>query len=389
MAIKVEKRTRALVTDDWGVWAVTTEAPDPVDGYLDTDLVEYRVDEGIENVDIPAEVTIDISDVTTNAKIEDDDGDYKVTGDGYFDDLMETVNLHMKAQYDSRRLKGPQYAQVYLGMMQATLGQAMAFAVTKRQKEVDASIAQLDLEVATSTAQDRVDTSAYKSGIEKVNLGIAVDTQDDKIALVTKQLEKMGADISYVESQETALKEQVKDNRLIKTLDTLGETYGTFGAGGLTVSEEMWDTYFYIVTYLAGGLNRHVGTWDIFNQTEASVIDDADITSDASVYAQGDYFTTKNTYLGEWDSASAPDVVPEDGDYYVMASDRTIETVEYLQGDSLVYRDATGWGKETTAYIEGTNNWEGGDALILVGSRWTRSLASVPSNTTVTKVEST
>ena len=41
-------------------------------------------------------------------------------------------------------------------------------------------------------------------------------------------------------------------NNKIKALDALSDTYGTFGAGGLTLSSDMWTTYFSIVSNLAG-----------------------------------------------------------------------------------------------------------------------------------------
>ena len=237
--ITIEKRVRGLVIDDWGEWFSTTDIPP----YTNTDTVEYRADDGA--------TSIGIDDVTRNIVMQDEgDGSYKTTGDGYFDSLMESVNEQLKSQYASGRLTGAMYAQVYLGMMQSTLAQAMAFNLNKREKEIQTDAAVIALDVATSTSQDKIDISGFKREVEETNRDIAVGTETNKIALVAQQLAKLSADTEYVGAQQLALEEQVDDNRLIKSIDALGDTFGTFGAGGLTVSNDMWGTYFGMITSL-------------------------------------------------------------------------------------------------------------------------------------------
>ena len=57
------------------------------------------------------------------------DADNVVTGTGIFDDMMETVNAHMAAQFNLGRITGSDYATVYLTVMQATIQQAVAYTV--------------------------------------------------------------------------------------------------------------------------------------------------------------------------------------------------------------------------------------------------------------------
>ena len=68
-------------------------------------------------------------DSITNATTADD-------GTGYFDKLMRTMELHIEDQYNKGRLKGPEYATVYLGGMQAILQAAQEFTLTKQLQEV-------------------------------------------------------------------------------------------------------------------------------------------------------------------------------------------------------------------------------------------------------------
>jgi hypothetical protein len=57
------------------------------------------------------------------------DGKYTVTGTGVFDDLMESVNVHLDAQYNLGRITGTDYATVYLGAMQSAIQTSASFVV--------------------------------------------------------------------------------------------------------------------------------------------------------------------------------------------------------------------------------------------------------------------
>jgi hypothetical protein len=58
------------------------------------------------------------------------------------------------------------------------------------------------------------------------------------------QLEKAQRDSDMIKTQEIELRASVVYNNKIKALDSMADTYGTFGAGGLTVSSDMWKVYF-------------------------------------------------------------------------------------------------------------------------------------------------
>mgnify|MGYP001250812286 CR=1 FL=1 len=71
-------------------------------------------------------MAITIADLT--AGVATDDANV-VTGTGVFDDMMETVNAHMAAQFNLGRITGSDYATVYLTVMQATIQQAVAYTI--------------------------------------------------------------------------------------------------------------------------------------------------------------------------------------------------------------------------------------------------------------------
>ena len=63
-----------------------------------------------------------------------------VTGTGIFDDMMETVNAHMAAQFNLGRITGSDYATVYLTVMQATIQEAVAFTVGVQKGNAEESL---------------------------------------------------------------------------------------------------------------------------------------------------------------------------------------------------------------------------------------------------------
>lgn len=57
-------------------------------------------------------------------------------GTGVFDNLIEAFNANIKLQYDMGRLKGSDYASVYLGGMQSIITQSVQ--VVQQEKLIEA-----------------------------------------------------------------------------------------------------------------------------------------------------------------------------------------------------------------------------------------------------------
>jgi len=92
---------------------------------------------------------IDISQITSAATVGglSVDKEGTVTGSGIFDNLMEAVNVHLDAQYESGRLTGKDYATVYLGAMQSTIQQSITFVLGEQTADKQAEL--LAKQVAT------------------------------------------------------------------------------------------------------------------------------------------------------------------------------------------------------------------------------------------------
>ena len=156
---------------------------------------------------------IDVSHLTSAATVGGLGVDKKgvVTGSGVFDNLMEAVNVHLDAQYNSGRLTGNDYATVYLGALQSTIQQSITFilgeqAADKQAELIAAQVATeskktLDVESTTTVrnAQSTNDTAlksaqttlAVNQGATEVKkaLNVVSDTalKDQQKLLATNQ----------------------------------------------------------------------------------------------------------------------------------------------------------------------------------------------------------
>lgn len=176
--------------------------------------------------------TIEISDITSNVVTS---ADNTVSGDGYFDDLMETATTHLEAQRKKSYIDGDAYARVYASVMNNIINQAMQFALTKRSAELRA---------------DGLNEDVLKKQ-EDYEVQTGTDVRQAKIDTIIAQKDKTENEALYIAEQQTQLVNSVGYNNKIKTLDAFADTYGTFGAGGLTLSSDMWSTYFNLANDIA------------------------------------------------------------------------------------------------------------------------------------------
>ena len=94
-------------------------------------------------------VDITIDNVTSNVQVVNK----VVTGDGTFDKLMGSVNAQIDNQFNMGRIKGTDYATVYLGAMQSVISQSMQFELQEKQAEAQTELLKVQYDV---TSQKRV-----------------------------------------------------------------------------------------------------------------------------------------------------------------------------------------------------------------------------------------
>jgi hypothetical protein len=90
--------------------------------------------------------------------------DNEWVGTGVFDKLIDAVNQNIEGQYNKGRIKGTDYANVYLGSMQSVISQSIEFLLNKSL-------------VAEKEETERINQQAIKAKIRDENgLDITVDT---------------------------------------------------------------------------------------------------------------------------------------------------------------------------------------------------------------------
>ena len=99
------------------------------------------------------------------------------------------------------------------------------------------------LNLAVQTAQQQPTLSQrYNEAVAGQNARVQNIVKQGLV--LDKQASKLDQDIQLVTAQAQAIGDQVIDNRRIKIMQTLGDTYSTMAANTLTVSSDMWKVLF-------------------------------------------------------------------------------------------------------------------------------------------------
>lgn len=117
-----------------------------------------------------------------------------------YDTMIAKIKSTLDAEFDANRLTSDLYAKALISAMQQTL------------------------QLATSTVQQQ--------------------------PVLDAQVSKTNADTAFTTTQDTELTNSVTYNNKIKALDSYSDMIGTMGAGSLTISTDMWSTYFSMVNDL-------------------------------------------------------------------------------------------------------------------------------------------
>ena len=149
------------------------------------------------------------------------------SGSGVFDKLMHAINGNILVQYENGRIKGPEYAQVYLGSMQAAISESMKFMLTKDQIAKDLEVKDKDLELKGQQILSMKNDDTIKT---------AQSTKD--LEVKTAQKNKLVDDLLTAEKQRDLYQRQIlgfNDNKLQKLFESQVSSWGLmFSSGMLT-----------------------------------------------------------------------------------------------------------------------------------------------------------
>ena len=162
------------------------------------------------------DLSIKVTDLTDNVvKSQDANGNYVVTGSGIFDKIMETVNTHIEAQYDSGRVTGSDYATVYLGSIQAVIAESVRILlnqnVAEQQATTEAAKVAL-VERQTAGFDDDAKQKALKQLLDSWSVAYSVAQDANSIPDTIK--------VNVIDS---ITKDIMDSLSIVKTTDPLGE----------------------------------------------------------------------------------------------------------------------------------------------------------------------
>ena len=103
----------------------------------------------------------------------------KTNGTGTFDVLMRSVKEHMVDEYTQGRIQGPEYSTVYLGALQQTMQQSIAFLLAKDKTSYELELLRLQAEMLE---------------LQKLELA-------EKVKLIDAQVRKTEVEIELAELQ--------------------------------------------------------------------------------------------------------------------------------------------------------------------------------------------
>lgn len=113
----------------------------------------------------PDLIVIPISDFT----------EAKVDGEGVYDILMKANAAHLEKEFNASRIKGNEYAQVYLGTMQSTMETAVQFFIQRHKLGYEAKILEMQAKIAEIELEKvRVELEIARLNAQKIPAEIAV-----------------------------------------------------------------------------------------------------------------------------------------------------------------------------------------------------------------------
>ena len=127
----------------------------------------------------------------------------KLDGAGVFDTLMRAAALHVQQEFDRNRIKGQDYAQVYLTAMQYTLQNAVTFLLQKDKAAYDAALVEANIRLVETQillAEKQLEQEEFRKELIQA-----------QAALTRKQADQITAELLNIPKQGLLLDAQVSN----------------------------------------------------------------------------------------------------------------------------------------------------------------------------------
>lgn len=149
-----------------------------------------------------------LAEFTKNVVINKEQG--SVTGDGIFDDLMETATKHIVAQFESNRIRNEDYATAYIQLYQETLQEAFQIWSQKclNDAQIKAALEEICIKQKELALQRKASKCRYRNKQKQLEL---MERQTDAdIALKEKQLNLLEQQIKAEDAKTDLYRRQIE-----------------------------------------------------------------------------------------------------------------------------------------------------------------------------------
>lgn len=237
----------------------------------------------------------------------------KLDGNGVFDKLMKTFELHLEREYNKQRIRGTDYANAYIGLINNALNQVSNYALEKSKlplelQLLEAQIHKTATDTIVATKQGGlIDAQIHKEMAQTEMLHLEMEYKFPKeLALIDEQIANMKAEIALKE-KELALRDKQLDISIIE----------------LRIKEQQLRLAEYEVQVKAPAEVRSINAQaDLYNQKVVT----EKAQTDASVIGKGSVIDHNNKVL-------AQQAISYDNDSKLKATSMLVDTWKVRRND--------------------------------------------------------
>ena len=182
---------------------------------------------------------IPITDLTTS----------DIEGTGVFDILMRANKAHLESEFQKNRIKGTEYATVYLGSLESVMQAALQFLLQRQEVALKAQLMEQQVLVAQAEVQkanaqvELARAEVEKTLIEKEILLLSKDKVPAEIAhinaqteLTEKQTDKVQAEMEILVLSKDKIPAEI--NHIIAQTDLVGQQRTNLTAEALNIPKQ-------------------------------------------------------------------------------------------------------------------------------------------------------
>lgn len=124
----------------------------------------------------------------------------KVDGEGVYDILMKANAAHLEREFNSSRIKGSEYAQIYLGTMQATMQTAVSFFIQRHKLGYEAKILEMQAKIA-EVELEKARVALEIAQLEATKIPVEIEKLRSDILVNEANIGNIGADTARTAQQ--------------------------------------------------------------------------------------------------------------------------------------------------------------------------------------------